>query len=251
MSWSTPVAESSIDSWIDESKQIGAGIDLAGCRYEHDLDEPPPSQYSFLAGVVRNLAAKRILEIGTYHGGTIMAMVRALDPTVVDPQIVTIDVVAHNDAGLREYPQVRQILRDSLAPTTVAEVAGRFDDHVDLLFVDSGHDFRQTFENVAIYGNLLKPRLIIVDDIRLNRSMARMWDKVVSLEPGIVRDVSDLVGRSECGFGLIVPQYPFRWPEMHPLRRAAWRAYWAAGRTVMPRLSPDVQARLRRVVRGQ
>jgi predicted O-methyltransferase YrrM len=239
------------ETWLDDAASVGRTIDLSGCRYRSDVAAPTPAHYQFLAGVVRVTKASRILEVGTFHGGTVMAMARGIDPSIDHPQIVTIDVVELNRQGLAGESRVRRIIRDSLSRRTVSEVTEIFDDHIDVLFVDSGHDFRQAFENVAVYGNLLKPRLIVLDDITLNRSMERMWAEVVRLAPGATTDVSEIAGRTKVGFGLIEPDYPFTWPQMHPVRLAAWRAYWGTARFVMPRLSGRRQQQLRALLRGQ
>lgn len=230
---------------------VGSTIDLSDCRYRPGTDAPMPPYYQFLAGLVRASDASQILEIGTFHGGATSAMASAFGASISEPRIVTIDVVELNTAGLAGFPAVRRIIRDSLSPVTVREVAQSFTGHIDILFVDSGHDFRQAFENLAVYGNLLKPRYIVLDDIALNRSMTRMWAKVERLAAGATHDVSEVAGRTNVGFGLIEPSYPFRWPEMHPVRLGAWRAYWGLARLVMPRLPDSFQSRVRSIFRGQ
>ena len=232
--------------------ETGKTIDLAGNRYRSDVDDSAiPPKNRFLAGLVRELHASRILEVGTFHGGAIMAMTHGLLPSITQPEILTIDVESHNEEGFANYPQINRVIRDSLSPLTIDDVRQTFSDHIDLLFIDSGHDYRQAFENIAVYGNLLKPRIIVLDDIALNRSMSRMWERVKYLAPGAVEDISAIAGRTNVGFGLIGPQYPFEWPEMGAARRAAWRGYWAAGRAIVPRLPTSSAQRVRQLLRGQ
>jgi predicted O-methyltransferase YrrM len=247
----TRTSESAVARLLDDVADAGAEVDLTDVRYRSDEPSETPPYYRFLAGLVRATAARRVVEIGTFHGGATTAMARGVDPSVSGARVVTVDVVALNPEGLDREPLIVQILGDSLSDATVRNVSMQFDDHIDLLYVDSGHDHRQAFENVAIYGNLLKPRIIVIDDIRLNRSMAAMWDHVRAQHPGDVLDVSEVAGRTNVGFGLVVPHYPFRWPEMDAVRRACWRAYWSAGRAVMPRLPGDLAHRVRALVRGQ
>lgn len=236
---------------IDAAVRVGRDIDLSVCRYRSDVDSPPQPRYHFMAGLVRTLSASRILEIGTFHGGATMAMALGVDPSIETAQVATIDVVRLNDEGFEAFPQVHRVIADSLQPRTVREIGEYFDDHIDLLFVDSGHDYRQAFENVAIYGNLLKPRVILLDDIYLNRSMRRMWERIVELAPDSTCDVSEPAQRTNVGYGLIECRYPFSWPEMHAARLAAWSAYWRLARTVMPRIPTAASDTVRRLVRGQ
>jgi len=236
---------------IDAAVEVGRDIDLSGCRFRSDVDAPTPPRYHFMAGLVRTMGASRILEVGTFHGGATMALARGVDPLCLSPQVATIDVVRLNDEGFQAFPDVHRVIADSLDPTTVHEIGEYFDDHIDLLFVDSGHDYRQAFENVAIYGNLLKPRVILLDDIYLNRSMRRMWERIVELAPDSTVDVSEPAQRTNVGYGMIECRYPFTWPEMHPARLAAWSAYWRLGRAVMPRIPADARDRVRRLVRGR
>ena len=238
---------------LSAAHEAGQQIDLSACRYRSDVAAPTPPRYRFMAGLVRTTGATRVLEIGTFHGGATMAMASGVDPAV-DPQavqIVTVDVVRHNDAGFADFPTIHRVIADSLARSTVDRVVDLFDDHIDLLFVDSGHDYRQAFENVAVYGNRLKPRFVLLDDIRLNRSMARMWSDLADLVRGDAHDVSAIAGRESAGYGLVEVDYPHVWPEMGSIRHAAWSAYWWLGRTVMPRIPSEARNRVRRIMRGQ
>ena len=238
---------------LAEVVEVGRGIDLSACRYRSNHDAPTPPYYHLLAGLVRVTGATRILEIGTFHGGATMSMALGVDPAADrhDVQIATVDVVRRNDPGFADFPHVHRVISDSLARSTGDGVVDHFDQHIDLLFVDSGHDYRQAFENVAVYGNRLKPTYVVLDDIRLTRSMAKMWADLPALVPGDAHDVSAEAGREKAGFGLVEVDYPHVWPEMGSVRHAAWSAYWWLGRTAMPRVPAGARNRVRRIVRGQ
>ena len=66
-------------------------------------------------------------------------------------------------------------------------------DPIDLMFVDADHNFLPTITNIGVYASLLRPRMIVVDDIVLNRSMKSMWDLIRVFQPWDVINCADVV----------------------------------------------------------
>jgi predicted O-methyltransferase YrrM len=240
---------------IQHALDVGRGIDLSGCVYEStprsDGIAPfTPGYYHLLAGLIRSEQLTRILEIGTFHGGATLSMAEGVDDDVRDElDVCTVDVVRLNEQALAR-PGIRRVLGYGLRREIVEQVVGSFDRHIDLLFVDAGHDYRQTWEHIAVYANRLKPRFVVVDDIRLNKSMRRLWTELTAVPCANALDVSELVDRAGPGFGVLIPSYPCHFDEMGGVRRAAWMAYWRYGRVISRLLPSKLSEKVRLALRG-
>jgi predicted O-methyltransferase YrrM len=250
-----PIDDSTNLLLVRRALEAGRGIDLTGCVYESaprpDGGAPfTPPYYHLLAGLVRSERLTRILEIGTFHGGATLSMAQGVDDDLRDElDVCTVDVVRLNERALAR-PGIRRVLGDALRADIRRQVVGSFDRHIDLLFVDAGHDYRQTWEHIALYANRLKPRFIVVDDIRLNRSMRRLWAALTQVPSANPLDLSELVDRSGPGFGVLVPSYPCHFDEMGGVRRAAWMTYWRVGRVISRLLPPKLSEQVRLALRG-
>jgi predicted O-methyltransferase YrrM len=193
---------------VQRAWALGKSIDLDGVSYgpEHSrnakLGDSPSSYYYFLAGLVRMLDFRRILEIGTHYGGSISAMLRSIeDPS--GSKLVTVDRV-----DTRRAPAgVVSVIGDCNGQEVVQEVVLEFGAKpIDFLFIDADHRFTPTLSNLGVFASLLRPTYIALDDILLNRDMSAMWSVLrasygrnaincVDIEPGIRPHT--------CGFGLI------------------------------------------------
>jgi tetratricopeptide (TPR) repeat protein len=193
---STALKELVKQAWI-----VGNQIDLSECTYGvwHDgktVFTTPSSYYYFLAGMVRVNRLSKILEIGTYRGGSILAMDRALEDKSV-AKLVTIDINLFEPERLKSFPEIERIEGDSASAEVISEVVKKFEgEPIDLIYIDGDHKYESTMAAYSIYTTLLKPKFVIFDDITLNDSMFRMWrdilkthgDRVlntVEVEPGI------------------------------------------------------------------
>ncbi|NQT22505.1 MAG: class I SAM-dependent methyltransferase [Candidatus Omnitrophica bacterium] len=187
----------------------GQRIDLSGCSYGETTGccpfiERPTNYYYFLAGFVRILKLKNILEIGTHFGGAIMSMARAIPKRHISRStLVTIDVTYKNEDGFKAYPYIKRIFGDSLSDKTVKESITSFTDPIDLLYIDSVHECGHTKKNIDIYAGALNPRYIILDDIRQCDSMQRLWSDLVEDFKNRAFDASDISIRKGAGFGVI------------------------------------------------
>lgn len=173
---------------IEDAMKIGLEIDLTGCEYgvhtRTGIQVGTPKYYYFLAGLARLVGAKRIVEIGTFHGGSAKALSRGAP----EAEVVTVDVSRRAVGAFMEFPNITQVFGDSMKLETVRKVGGA----ADIVFIDSLHTYGHTKANIGLYAG----RYVVLDDIRLNGDMKRLWGE---LEGG--SDLSEIVERP-CGFGI-------------------------------------------------
>jgi predicted O-methyltransferase YrrM len=185
-----------------------SSLSLEGCYYgAHENGQvitTPAAYYYFLAGLVAREQCGRICEVGTHMGGSMGAMARgaAHHRAVEQLELVTIDAKQHPAPSWQGFP-IHRIQGDALKPKIVADAAGRFSGHVDLLFLDAVHTEAHTRSCLDTYAAALTPRLIVLDDIHLNRSMESLWRRLCEAYGDRAMDVSDLAHRSDCGMGVI------------------------------------------------
>jgi predicted O-methyltransferase YrrM len=190
---------------------VGQQIDLSGIGYgrihwgnKEDVDDTPHPYYHFLAGLVRHNRLTRILEIGTHWGGATRAMWKGLrDPS--EGTVVTVDISTESDNRLKGYPDIKKIVGDANKEETMAAVAEAFDGPADLVYIDALHFAMPTYLNYALYASLLRPKLVVFDDITLNSEMERMWSWVQRSLPD--RDTINATSvepriRAKPGFGV-------------------------------------------------
>lgn len=227
---------------------VGRSIDLSGCCYGEshgggDFVNTPGDYYYFLAGLVNSLDLKRIVELGTHFGGATMAMSRGLR-NQDDPEnlLVTVDLTWKNEAGFKAYPHIRRVRGDTLKNAVLKQVTLPFHGPIDLLFVDTIHEYRQTYRNIALYNNALKPRWIVLDDIHLNPSMERLWSDLRQRLGDRTFDATELCKRDNAGFGVIHLDPALPWPD----RFGAWQLVWTTRRILSGLLPSSVKEFLRR-----
>jgi len=208
--FSPDIMPSDIKNICEKAAIEGQKIDLTNCIYEsYDGSKfCTPNYYYFLAGFVRFQKLTHILEIGTQFGGSIMSMSRGLcRHDVSKSRIVTIDVTHRNEKGFKEYPDIRRIQGNSLNKEVVEQVVESFDRAIDLIFIDSTHEYKYIKRTIDIYARKLNPKFIILDDIHLNDSMRRLWCKLVGEFKDNAFDASEISKRkASVGFGIIICQ---------------------------------------------
>jgi len=187
----------------------GRKIDLTGCFYGETTGcctflKRPTNYYYFLAGFVKTLKLTKILEIGTHFGGSIISMARAIDrKDILKSTLVTVDITYKNEKGFKDYPYIKRIQSDSLDKGIIRQIIKNFDEKIDLLYIDSLHEYGHTKRNIDIYGQILKPRYIILDDIRQCDSMQRLWIDLKKEYGSMAFDASEISVRKGAGFGVI------------------------------------------------
>jgi predicted O-methyltransferase YrrM len=190
----------------ENAARAGNEIDLTGCDYGPHKQSSQylgvPHYYRFLAGFVQTLGMRKILEIGTSYGGSMMAIARGCGADRRGAQLVTVDKVAIAGPGLAALEDVKRVVGDSLKPAALTEVAKHLTPPIDLLYIDSKHSYDHTIENVRIYGVRFRPRYVILDDIRLNAEMEKVWAEFSAQLGERAFDASRLSKR-HTGFGVL------------------------------------------------
>jgi predicted O-methyltransferase YrrM len=177
MSRMQPLSLIVTDAW-----ETGRAINLDGIGYgppflgnQSISIDYPWEYYYFLAGLVRTQQLSRILEIGTYCGGSAKALLRGTG-SANGALVVTVDVTDESDKYLAAYPKIQKINGDANDTSTIHAVLSAFNfEPIDLLFIDASHTCLPTLLNFCIYTSLLRPRFVALDDITLNDSMSEMW----------------------------------------------------------------------------
>lgn len=114
---------------------------------------------------------KRVLEVGTYHGGTLAHWAAA----GWYPEIVSIDTFTADDPRAR-FPHVRFLQGDSRDPAMV-RAARRFGPF-DFIFIDGGHSEQEAQDDWNAYHQLAAPGgVIALHDILPGRG-AQSWIQV-------------------------------------------------------------------------
>ncbi len=188
---------------------LGKQIDLSDCYYTlkrtHSRYKKPVDYYRFLANFVYTQCLTSIVEIGTAYGGSIMVMnkgIRNKDKSF----LVTVD---KNDIALNilsRYNNIHMVVGDALGLETRRSVRSLFSKSitVDLLFIDAVHTYNFTKRCISIYGKLMSPHFIILDDIRLNEGMVKLWSELQQKFPNRALDITEISNRKKtAGFGII------------------------------------------------
>ena len=201
--------QDTLKSICERAMQVGQKIDLTGCNYGETTGpcpfiKRPTNYYYFLAGLVRTQEMTHILEIGTHFGGSIMSMARGLNKeSILESKLVTVDIERKNQDGFKEYSYIVRIAGDSLDEDVIKKVEECFSRPIDLIYIDSLHEYEHTKKNIAVYATRLDPRYIALDDIRQCDSMAELWSAITQEFKERAFDASDISIRKGAGFGVI------------------------------------------------
>lgn len=206
-----------LEDLVDRAWRLGCTIDLPGIGYGRthwgsggDVLTAPFPYYHFLAGLVRLIEARRVVEVGTHHGGSARAMAVGMANSP-EAKIVTFDIAPDGSEILARHPIIRAYHLDALSETAfevcVAEFGGA---SVDFAYIDAAHDFWPTLQSFLICSGGLGARIVVLDDIALNPEMGKLWRHLRRSYPGDTIDATDIhpeirggrIGMSP-GFGVV------------------------------------------------
>jgi predicted O-methyltransferase YrrM len=199
----------SVETAILEAWDIGQCFDLSDCLYgtPHWAGAPPIHPYPyyfFLAGIAHSQRCRRVLEIGTHMGGSILSIRKGVGEAA--ERIVTIDPTDLSDPVLASYSEINKIQGNATDPAVISQVIELFGGNpIDLLYIDAFHDYEHTIQHYGIFVSLLRPRVVVMDDIFLNSSMRKMWLDIRRSSPKETSDttvVSDMIRNIDAGFGV-------------------------------------------------
>jgi len=213
-----PMRDEMLDS-VHKSLNTGRRLDLSGVLYgmPHGpsgldptlpADAAPKSYYYFLAGFVREMGCRRILELGTHMGGSARALDRGFsEPFRGDELIVTIDPGRLAVPILSSHPRIRMIHGLGEREDAVQEALRLFGNKpIDLLFLDSLHEFDTALQQFALYTTLFSPKYVLLDDIALNPEMRRFWAVLCQRYGPFamnLSEISDQIQGPDPGFGFV------------------------------------------------
>ena len=188
---------------------VGQKIDLSKCHYGRTTGscryiKRPTNYYFFLAGLVRAENLRYILEIGTHFGGSIRSMRKGLNKKhIFSNKLVTVDIASNNIAGLKGFPRIHKIRGNSLEKEVANRAINCFKKPIDLLYIDSIHEYDHTMSNIDTYAPKLDPLYIALDDIRQCDSMRKLWTDLTIKYGNRSYDASEIAIRRGAGFGII------------------------------------------------
>jgi predicted O-methyltransferase YrrM len=158
---------------------------------EYGPDTPVPiyqheAEFSALLAIYRERRPKRVLEIGSYHGGTLYHWLRNAKPGTL---VVSVDTYTAADNRyiypdwVPEGVRLEVFAADSRDPATVARVneLGPF----DWIFIDADHWYDAVKEDWENYGIMCSPcGIVALHDILDDRKhhpeieVARLWAQI-------------------------------------------------------------------------
>ena len=165
-----------------DRKVKGAEVPAYDPRLAHIMDEAAYHHYAFqnvghmyyvyLAKLVRKLRPRRVVELGTDIGRSALFMMTQLP---AEAELWTVEVGPHEAIDLapfRDDPRLHVVKGNDLDSQVIAQVGGE----IDLLFIDTNHEFAQVAAEWLIYRDRLSAYGIAAfDDIHLNPGMERFW----------------------------------------------------------------------------
>jgi predicted O-methyltransferase YrrM len=155
-------------------------VELARQALRHDAIQKTTELVPLIA-YLRRHKLRRVLEIGTERGGTLLVWTRLAERHAT---IVTVDweqtarqVLTEPDE-LRSLAQPQQRIKvvrgDSHADETHAKISALLDGPLDLLFLDGDHTYDGVRVDFESYGSLVRPGgLIVLHDVTRHRADSR------------------------------------------------------------------------------
>ncbi len=144
------------------------------------LDRVSGQHYRILAGLAEAWDAERVVEIGTFHGTSALAL---LTSSTVE-HLVTFDLVGwdHFEETLLCPSDFDERLEQRLGDLSDPSVFAAQRDllaHADMMFIDASKDgvFEPAFLKQLFALEPAQPQLIVLDDIRV-LTMVKLWNEI-------------------------------------------------------------------------
>ena len=202
---------------------LDAAVDLAiGIQFHHYEAEiravQKREEIRALLDELRATPPRRVLEIGTWKGGTLFLLSRVASP---DATLVSVDIPGNGFSGgyparykrlykafARDEQTVRLVRRDSHDSGTVEEVKRLLAGPIDFLFIDGDHSYEGVSRDFECYGPLVRPggtiafHDIVPGDESLVGGVPRFWPEVKARYEETAEYVRDW-SQGGCGIGVI------------------------------------------------
>jgi predicted O-methyltransferase YrrM len=139
--------------------------------YEAYKSNTGHTYYLYLARLVRELAPKRLVELGTDIGRAAAFMMTQLPAR---SEFITVEIGSQPRTDLAAChgdPRLKIVTGSSTDPSVYEPLQD-----IDLLFIDTDHRYEQVSAEWQIYrGRLSKGAVVVFDDIHLNPGMEQFW----------------------------------------------------------------------------
>lgn len=170
-----------IEDVIVSALRSGEEVDLSGCVY--GKNGVLPSYYRFLAGLCRDQKVETVLEVGTFMGGSSLAMYKGASSNAnAHVKVVTADLEARNVDQIKNIAAIDRVIGDPLALPVLKKISEKFSGKpIDVMFLDSTKVGRIVMSQFSTLSMMFRPKFVIMDDITLNPSMSLMWGNLVSI----------------------------------------------------------------------
>lgn len=141
--------------------------------------------YLYLARLVRELAPKRLVELGTDIGRAAAFMTTQLPAR---SEFITVEIgrqLRTDLAACQGDPRLKIVEGSSTDPRIYETLRD-----IDLLFIDTDHRYEQVSAEWEAYQNRLsKGAVVVFDDIHLNEGMERFWKELPEPKIDAGRDI--------------------------------------------------------------
>jgi predicted O-methyltransferase YrrM len=146
------------------------------------------AEFTQLLDLYRERKPMRVLEIGTYFGGTLYHWLQNAQPGAlvvsVDSYATPVDNRHLYDEWTPDDVTLHVVEGDTHAPSTLAEVR-EYSDSYDWIFIDAGHRYEEVKNDWEVFGSLVADGgLVCFHDI-LYPSVNRLWLEI-RREPFVV-----------------------------------------------------------------
>lgn len=172
-----------------------------------------------LIEIYKALSPGRIVEVGSFRGGTLYQWLKYARPGAVVVNIDNFDSMnwMENRSFIEVFGREWQswvhdgmrlytLVKDSHAPDTLAKVLEYIDDGIEFLFIDADHSYEAVCQDFNDYGNHVKKGGIIAlhdikqQDIRPNYGVWKLWNEIK--EAGYVTRELKVIGDGK-GIGVV------------------------------------------------
>jgi len=150
------------------------------------------SEFTTALELYRRLKPKRVLEVGTYHGGTLYHWLKNAQPgttvTSLDSYAVGVDNRHLYKGWVPEGVQLHVYAGNSHDQNTADEIALRRP--FDWVFIDAGHYYQEVLRDWELYGPMCRPGgVVLFHDIlpptkqHPEIEVATLWEEIKLAHP--------------------------------------------------------------------
>lgn len=127
-----------------------------------------------MAGPVRLIEARRVVEIGTQQGGSARAIAVGMANST-EAKIITFEISPDGSGVLVRHPIIQAHRPDAIPePAFGACVAESGAARLDFAYVDAAHDLRPTLRSFLICSGALGAGTVVLDHITPSPEMSKL-----------------------------------------------------------------------------